>query len=119
MELEKLKNEFTSLKERRSKDVDYANTNIKRLEEDILSLEKNVDKEWLDKYHSIKNQKGNALAKVDKGVCEGCKLRLSFITIHKVNANKRLSTVITVEGLYIKKLGIKIHLIFILFYVKI
>lgn len=90
LELKKLKDEFVETKAERNNKINDAKYKIAALEEEISNLEQNIDREILSKYHSIKSEKGIAMAQVNKGICLGCKLKLSSITIEKLNEGKEI-----------------------------
>lgn len=90
LELKKLKDEFMETKTKRNNKINNAKSKITALQEEISYLEQNIDRKILDKYNSIKSEKGVAMAEVNKGICLGCKLKLSSITIQKLKEGKEI-----------------------------
>lgn len=89
-ELISLKNNFHIYKESIANKIMEANKNIKEGEKTVGILESDMPEKILLEYKSIRKAKNSAVASVKKGVCSGCKIKLSAITIEKLNRNEEV-----------------------------
>ena len=84
VELSKLKNEFESVKEEGNKRINSAKIELESAQLRVEELEKLLPQEILKKFKEIKELRGSAAAKIDNGVCQGCKMRISSVTLDKI-----------------------------------
>lgn len=89
-ELINLKNDFHIYKESTTNKIIEAKKNIKEGEKVTAILESELPEKILLEYKSIRKDKNSAVVPVKNGVCAGCKIKLSAITIGKLNKNKEL-----------------------------
>lgn len=73
----------------RKLEVDIINK-IKLEEDDIKSLEDEIDEELLNKYYKIRKSKGTGIAKVNKSACGGCNMFLPMVLIDKLNNDNEI-----------------------------
>ena len=55
-----------------------------KTEEGIEKIAHKIPKELLGKYNSIRDCKGVAVVKIQGGVCSGCKMKVSAMTIDSI-----------------------------------
>lgn len=89
-ELVNLKNNFEEYKESITNKIMEAKKNIKEGEKAVVILESELPEKILLEYKSIRKSKNSAVVSVKKGICSGCKIKLSAITIGKLNKNEEL-----------------------------
>ncbi len=87
-ELVDIKNEFYKNKKVSSDKIIKSKMEIKKAEDNILNCEKKVPKKLLDKFNELCELKGTGAAKLSNGVCSGCKMKVSAITIDDIKNNK-------------------------------
>ena len=83
-ELIRLREEFYSYKEEYNKKIARANEDLVKTEEDVEVSMNKIPKELLDKYNTIRECKGVAIVKIQGGVCGGCKMKVSAMTIDDI-----------------------------------
>lgn len=90
MELINVKNNFYSYKkdisqkiEKAKKDLEFANSNIEKLQK---SIPENYLKAFYEKY----DHKKNVVVKLTNGICEGCKMKVSAMTLDGTKKDKIL-----------------------------
>ncbi|MHC1720827.1 MAG: zinc ribbon domain-containing protein [Clostridiaceae bacterium] len=84
MKLSELKEEFNSVKDAGSKKINHAKEEMAKAQDKIAELEKSIPESLLKKFNSLREIKGTAVAKYDHDVCQGCKMKISAITIDKI-----------------------------------
>lgn len=84
MELSDLKNEFESVKEIGNKRINSAKVELEKAHSKVKELEQILPQEILMKFKEIKELRGSAVAKIENGVCQGCKMRISSVTLDKI-----------------------------------
>ena len=85
IELIKLREEFYNYKEDYKNKIAMANEDLVKTEESIEKIERKIPKEFLSKYNTIRECKGNGIVKIQGGVCFGCKMKVSAITIDNIS----------------------------------
>lgn len=83
-----LKNSFYEYKEGNSKKITKAKEDIEKAEARISNIEKFVPKELLNEVNEIRSIRGTGAAKISNGVCLGCKMKVSAITLDHIKSNK-------------------------------
>jgi len=84
MELSELKNEFESVKETGNKRINSAKIELEKAQNNVDELEKLLPQDIIKKFKEIKELKGSAVARLDNGICHGCKMRISSVTLDKI-----------------------------------
>lgn len=65
---------------------------IDDLEKDRQLLTKNIEQNLLEKYERLRTEKhGTAVARLDDGICSGCRIDIPSEEISKINASQALS----------------------------
>jgi len=76
-ELETLEAEWRAEQESLTADKERLEAELVRLKQKREMVSSQVDSEMVDLYGELKKQKGTAVARVEQGVCRGCRLSLS------------------------------------------
>jgi uncharacterized protein len=84
IELIKLREEFYNYKEDYNNKIARANEDLAKTEEGIEEIVNKIPKALLDKYNSLRECKGVAVVKIQGGVCSGCKMKVSAMTIDSI-----------------------------------
>jgi len=61
-------------------------------EERRAEAARDVDPEWLERYDTIRVRRGNALVKLENGVCSGCHMQLPPAALHDTRNDKTMTT---------------------------
>lgn len=85
LELVNVKNNFYDYKEKSSKKIDEADNNIKLFEKEIEKLKKDIPENMLYEIEKILKYNDTAVVKLVGAVCDGCKMKVSAMTIDSVN----------------------------------
>ncbi|MCY6371799.1 zinc ribbon domain-containing protein [Clostridium ganghwense] len=89
-QLSSIKNSFDNYKEGVTNKLREAKIKVGEGEKAIDILKNEIPKEILLEYNSIKKCKDKVIVPVKNGVCSGCKIRLSSMTISKLNKSKEV-----------------------------
>lgn len=85
--LTSLRDDFYEGKKIVSEKVIKIKKDIERSEQNILNCEKCVPEELLNEFNKISSVKGTGAAMVSQGVCMGCKVKVSAVTIDNIKNN--------------------------------
>lgn len=85
-----LKNKFYTFKKSSNEKINKAKEDIKKAEINILNLKTHIPEELLKKYSEIASIKEPGVAKLENGICSGCKLGVSAVTMDHVNKGKNI-----------------------------
>lgn len=83
-----IKDEFYNHKKIINEKIIKAKEDIKIAEGNILNCEKKVPKKLLYKFNELCSVKGTGAAELSNGVCLGCRMKVSAITIDDIKNNK-------------------------------
>ncbi|MFL0195838.1 zinc ribbon domain-containing protein [Clostridium sp. WILCCON 0269] len=83
-----LRDDFYDYKKNSNEKVINVKEDIKKAEQDILNCEKCIPSELLSKFNELSSIKGTGAAQLSDGVCLGCKVKVSAITLDNVRNNK-------------------------------
>ena len=75
-QLKRLEDEWQCQQQQLSSRLEQLKTILSDLEHKRQSLLANTDPQAIEFYHQLKNQKGTAVAKVEQGICHGCRISL-------------------------------------------
>jgi len=75
-QLETLETEWQSQQQRLSAEMEQLKAKLSDLEHKRQQLLAEIDPEAVELYHEVKKQKGTAVAKVERGICCGCRISL-------------------------------------------
>lgn len=90
LELVNLKENFENCKEISNKKISKAKEDMEKAKSAIASLRKLIPGDILVKFDDIKSRKSTAVSQLQGGVCKGCKVKVSSITIDSINKSKRI-----------------------------
>ena len=76
-ELERLEDKWQSEQKQLSVEAERLKTTLSELEQKRQRLSSEIDTEMVELYQQLKKQKGTAVAKVEQGICRGCRISLS------------------------------------------
>ncbi|WP_446898767.1 zinc ribbon domain-containing protein [Clostridium sp. LBM24168] len=83
-----MRDDFYKCKETYNNEILKKRKKVREAEQNITNLEKMVPKELLDKFYEILKARGTGAAQLDKGICQGCRMKVSAITLDDINKNK-------------------------------
>ena len=75
-ELNRLEAEWNSQQQQLSTDLKQLKTTHADLEHDRTKLSAEIDPQAIEVYHGLRKQRGTAMAKVEQGMCRGCRIAL-------------------------------------------
>jgi len=87
LKLTELKKEFESVKETGSRKINVAKEEMGRAQEKVAELEKLLPEQTVKSFNALREAKGSAVARSDHGVCQGCKMKISAMTMDKIAKN--------------------------------
>lgn len=76
-ELERLEDKWQSEQKQLSVEAERLKTTLSELEQKRQRLSSEIDTEMVELYQQLKKQKGTAVARVEQGICRGCRISLS------------------------------------------
>lgn len=85
LELINVKDNFYDYKDKSSKKIDEADNNIKLFQKEIENVKKNIPQYILDEIDKILKYNDCAVAKLVGSVCDGCKMKVSAMTIDSIH----------------------------------
>lgn len=86
IELKKLEAEWQSQQKELSAELERLKSLVSRLQEKRQLLAKEIDPQTLEVYHELKKQKGIAVARVEQGICRGCRISLPVTELQRVKS---------------------------------
>ncbi len=85
-----LKEKFYNYKKGSSENIVKAKKYIVKAEGNIKGFEERVPKKLLDEFNELCSVKGTGAAVISKGVCSGCKMKVSAVTVDDIKKNKHI-----------------------------
>jgi len=76
-ELKKLEDEWHSQQQQLSNEIERLKVVVSDLKEKWQSMSAQIEPQAIERYHELKRQKGTAVAKVEQGICRGCRISLT------------------------------------------
>ena len=76
-EFKELEAEWQSQQQQLSGNMEELKTTLADLQHKREALSTSIDPETIELYNKLKKQKGTAIAKVEQGICRGCRISLS------------------------------------------
>jgi hypothetical protein len=86
-ELKKLEAEWQSQQQKLSADIDQLKTKLADLKQKRQQLSAMIDTKALELYRDLRKQKGISVAKVEQGICRGCRISLSAAELQQARGN--------------------------------
>lgn len=90
LQLVNLKENFESYKDISNKKIGKAKEDLEKAQNAITNLRNLIPEDMLLKFDDIKSRKNAAVSQLQGGVCKGCKVKVSAITIDNINKSKRI-----------------------------
>jgi predicted nucleic acid-binding Zn-ribbon protein len=84
IELGTLKSEWQNRQQKLSTELDQLKLVISELKNKRELLAKSIDPQVIDVYHELKRQRGTGVAKVEQGICRGCRISLPVTELQRV-----------------------------------
>ena len=85
-ELRKSKTEWQSQQQKLSTDLKQLETAISNLKHKRELLATEIDPQVTEIYHELKRQRGTAVAKVEQGICRGCRISLPVTELQRARS---------------------------------
>jgi len=83
-ELKALESDWQSQQQRLSSEIDELKLDLNDLKHKRGTQLASIDPQAIELYDRIKKQKGTAVAKVEQGICQGCRISLSATQLQQV-----------------------------------
>lgn len=85
-QLKTLEAEWQSQQQQLSSEVERLKAVMSDLQHKRQALSAEIEPKAVELYHELKKQKGTAVAKVEQGVCQGCRISLSNADLQRVRS---------------------------------
>ena len=85
-ELKRLEAEWHNQQQQLSTDMEQLKTTLSDLKHKRQQLSANIDPSAVEFYHELKKQKGTAVAKIEQGICCGCRISLSTAELQQARS---------------------------------
>jgi predicted nucleic acid-binding Zn-ribbon protein len=85
-QLKRLEDEWQRQQQQLSSRLEKLKTILSDLEHKRQLLLANTDPQAVEFYHQLKNQKGTAVAKVEQGICHGCRISLPITELQQARS---------------------------------
>lgn len=85
-ELKTLETEWQSQQQQLSANLKQLEIILSNLKHKRQLLTAKIDPQTIDVYHALKNQKGTAVAKVEQGICRGCRISLPITELQRTRS---------------------------------
>ena len=85
-ELKKLEAEWRRQQQRLTVDIEQLKTTLSDLEHKRRLMLTNIDPQIVNFYEELRRQKGTAVAKVDQGMCHGCRILLPAVELQQARS---------------------------------
>ena len=82
-----LKNEWQAQQQQLSADMEQLKTTLSDLRHKRQLLVTNIDSQSIELYQELKKQKGQAMARVERGICCGCRISLPTTELHRARSD--------------------------------
>ena len=84
--LKTLEAEWQNQQQQLSSDVEQLKAVMSNLQHERQTLSAGIESKVVELYHELKKQKGTAVAKVEQGVCRGCRISLSNADLQRARS---------------------------------
>ncbi len=85
-ELKALETEWQSQQQQLSANLEQLQTILSNLKQKQQLLTAEIDPQVIKVYHEVKKQRGTAVAKVEQGICRGCRISLPVTELQKTRS---------------------------------
>ncbi|MBM4432622.1 MAG: hypothetical protein FJ025_01305 [Chloroflexi bacterium] len=86
-DLKKLEAEWQTQQQKLSADIEQLKAKLAELKQKRQQLSATIDPKALELYRELRKQKGLAIAKVEQGICRGCRISLSAAELQQARGN--------------------------------
>jgi len=86
-ELKTLETDWHSQQQQLSTDMEQLKTTLSDLKHKRQLLSANIDPQAIEFYQGLRKQKGRAVAKVEQGVCQGCRISLPTTELQRARSD--------------------------------
>jgi predicted nucleic acid-binding Zn-ribbon protein len=84
--LKKLEAEWHNQQQQLSTAMEQLKTKLSDLKHKRQQLSADIDPSTVEFYHELKKQKGTAVAKIEQGICHGCRISLSTAELQQARS---------------------------------
>ena len=84
--LEELETEWHNQQQELSANLEQRKTILNNLQQKRQLLTAEIDSQVIEVYHGLKKHKGTAVAKVEQGICRGCRISLPITELQRVRS---------------------------------
>jgi len=85
-ELKKLEIEWGNQQQQLSADIEALKSKIAELSQKRQTIVTEIDAQALEVYDKLRKQRGQAVARVEQGICRGCRISLPFSDLQQVRS---------------------------------
>ena len=85
-ELKKLETEWGNQQKQLSADIEVLKSKVDELNRKRQTMATEIDAQALEVYDKLRKQRGQAVARVEQGVCRGCRISLPFSDLQQVRS---------------------------------
>jgi hypothetical protein len=89
-ELVKLRDEFYKCRDIYNNYMAESQQMVQKAKDNLEDMEKLVPEELLEQFNNIFKAKGSGAAEILNGVCQGCRMKVSAITLDYIKKNKKI-----------------------------
>ena len=82
--LGKMEKDWQAEQKQLESDIEERKERLARLKERRAAISSGIDDEALGRYTTLRKQKGTAVAKVEQGICRGCRISLSSAQLQRI-----------------------------------
>jgi len=87
-ELKALESEWQSQQKQLSANLEKLKTTLSNLKHKRHLLTAEIDPQTIETYQALKKQKGTAVAKIEQGICRGCRISLPIIELQQTRSGR-------------------------------
>ncbi len=85
-EFKKLEEDWHRQQQRLSSEIEACQSELSSLKQKRQQLSAEIDPKAVDVYEKLKKNKGQAVARVEQGICRGCRISLSFSELQRARS---------------------------------
>ncbi len=85
-ELERLEAEWHNQQQQLSTEIEQVKTTLSTLKQERQLLSAGIDPQVVESYHELRKQKRTAVAKVEQGICNGCRISLPITDVQRARS---------------------------------
>jgi len=86
-ELKQLEDDWHHQQQQLSAEIEQLNSKLSELKDKRKSMLAGLDPQAVASYEKIRKQKGQAVAKVEQGICRACRISLAFSALQQVKSD--------------------------------